>query len=123
LGSLRCDARAGYRQRHQHDAGNPDYQPDIWFAFLFLSGVTVPLPILPKLVQKVSLLSPSNLTWVSGLQQSMSVTNPVKISELGLDLASMIGCTIIAFLVSAQLFRWEPEAKAPPPRKLWAAAA
>jgi len=94
----------------------------IWFAFLFLSGVTVPLPILPKLVQKVSYFLPATYL-VSGLQQSMSVTNPVKISELGLDLASMIGCTIIAFLVSAQLFRWEPEAKAPRRAKLWAAAA
>jgi hypothetical protein len=35
----------------------------------------------------------------------------------------MIGCTVIAFLVSAQLFRWEPEAKAPRRAKLWAAAA
>jgi hypothetical protein len=45
------------------------------------------------------------------------------ISELGLDLASMLGCTVIAFLVSTQLFRWEPEAKAPRRAKLWAAAA
>jgi hypothetical protein len=40
-----------------------------------------------------------------------------------LDLASMIGCTVIAFVVSSQLFRWEPEAKAPRRAKLWAAAA
>ena len=92
----------------------------IWFAFLFLSGVTVPLPILPKLVQKFSYFLPATYL-VSGLQQSM--VDHAGISELGLDLASMLGCTAIAFLVSTQLFRWEPEAKAPRRAKLWAAAA
>jgi ABC-2 type transport system permease protein len=92
----------------------------IWFAFLFLSGVTVPLPILPKLVQKFSYFLPATYL-VSGLQQSM--VDHAGLSDLGLDLASMLGCTVIAFLVSTQLFRWEPEAKAPRRAKLWAAAA
>jgi ABC-2 type transport system permease protein len=92
----------------------------IWFAFLFLSGVTVPLPILPKLVQKFSYFLPATYL-VSGLQQSM--VDRASLSELGLDLASMLGCTVIAFLVSTQLFRWEPEEKAPRRAKLWAAAA
>jgi ABC-2 type transport system permease protein len=92
----------------------------IWFAFLFLSGVTVPLPILPKLVQKFSYFLPATYL-VSGLQQSM--VDHAGLSELGLDVASMLGCTAIAFLVSTQLFRWEPEAKAPRRAKLWAAAA
>jgi ABC-2 type transport system permease protein len=92
----------------------------IWFAFLFLSGVTVPLPILPKLVQKFSYFLPATYL-VSGLQQSM--VDHAGLSELGLDLASMFGCTVIAFLVSTQLFRWEPEAKVPRRAKLWAAAA
>ena len=92
----------------------------IWFAFLFLSGVTVPLPILPKLVQKFSYFLPATYL-VSGLQQSM--VDHASLSQLGLDLASMLGCTVIAFLVSTQLFRWEPEAKAPRRAKLWAAAA
>ena len=92
----------------------------IWFAFLFLSGVTVPLPILPKLVQKFSYFLPATYL-VSGLQQSM--VDHAGLSELGLDLASMLGCTVIAFLVSTQLFRWEPEAKVSRRAKLWAAAA
>jgi len=92
----------------------------IWFAFLFLSGVTVPLPILPKLVQKFSYFLPATYL-VSGLQQTM--VDHAGLSELGLDVASMLGCTLIAFLVSTQLFRWEPEAKAPRRAKLWAAAA
>jgi ABC-2 type transport system permease protein len=94
----------------------------IWFAFLFLSGATVPFPSLPGAVQRVAYFLPATYL-VSGLQQSMSVTAPVGIWQLGLNLASMVGCTVIAFLVSAQLFRWEPEAKAPRRAKLWAAAA
>lgn len=94
----------------------------LWFAFLFLSGATVPFPSLPAPVQWVAYFLPATYL-VSGLQQSMSATNPVGLSDLGMDLASMIGCTIIAFVVAAQMFRWEPEAKAPRSAKLWAAAA
>ncbi len=94
----------------------------IWFAFLFLSGATVPFPSLPRVIQRVAYFLPATYL-VSGLQQSMSIVDPVKVSELGLDLASMIGCTVIAFLVSAQMFRWEPEAKTPRRAKLWAAGA
>jgi ABC-2 type transport system permease protein len=92
----------------------------IWFAFLFLSGVTVPLPILPKFIQRIAYFLPATYL-VSGLQQSM--VEHAGISKLGMNVASMLGCTVIAFLVSAQLFRWEPEAKAPRSAKLWAAAA
>jgi ABC-2 type transport system permease protein len=92
----------------------------IWFAFLFLSGVMIPLPMLPKLVQKVSYFLPATYL-VSGLEQSM--VDRVGVMALGLDLASMIGCTVIAFLVSTQLFRWEPEAKLPRRAKLWVAGA
>jgi len=94
----------------------------LWFAFLFLSGATVPFPSLLAAVQRVSYFLLATYL-VSGLQQSMSAINPVGLSGLGLNLASMIGCTIIAFVVAAQLFRWEPEAKAPRRAKLWAAGA
>src|SRR6202158_6073520 len=94
----------------------------IWFAFLVLSGATVPFPRLPGAIQRVAYFLPATYL-VSGLQQSMSANDPVGIWGLGLNIASMFGCTVIAFLVSAQLFRWEPEAKAPRRAKLWAAAA
>jgi ABC-2 type transport system permease protein len=94
----------------------------LWFAFIFISGATVPFSHLPAAVQRVAYFLPATYL-VSGLQQSMSATNPVRLSDLGMDLASMIGCTVIAFVVAAQLFRWEPEAKAPRRAKLWAAAA
>jgi len=56
---------------------------------------------LPKLVQKVSYFLPATYL-VSGLQQSM--VDHASISELGLDLASMLGCTVIAFLFPRNSF-------------------
>ena len=44
-------------------------------------------------------------------------------ASLGTYMASLIGCALIAFLISAQLFRWDPEAKAPRRAKLWAISA
>jgi hypothetical protein len=58
---------------------------------------------------------------VSGLQRAMSERTPLV--DLGMYLASLVGCALIAFIVSAQLFRWEPESKAPRQAKLWVAAA
>ena len=43
--------------------------------------------------------------------------------DLGSYMASLVVCALIAFLIAAQLFRWDPEAKAPRRAKLWAAAA
>jgi ABC-2 type transport system permease protein len=92
----------------------------IWFIFLFLSGVTVPLPILPKIVQGFALYLPATYL-VSGLQRAMiDFAGP---ANLGAELISMLGCALIAFLISAQLFRWDPEAKAPRRAKLWAVSA
>jgi ABC-2 type transport system permease protein len=92
----------------------------IWFIFLFLSGATVPLPILPGIVQGFALYLPATYL-VSGLQRSMiDYAGP---ASLGAELTSMIGCALIAFLISTQLFRWDPEAKAPRRAKLWAISA
>ena len=43
--------------------------------------------------------------------------------EIGPELLSLAVCTAIAFAVSQQLFRWEPEAKIARRAKLWAASA
>jgi hypothetical protein len=58
---------------------------------------------------------------VSGLQRAM--IDHTTLTSLGSYLASLLGCALIAFIVSAQLFRWEPESKVPRQAKLWAAAA
>ena len=92
----------------------------IWFAFLFISGATIPFPKLPAMLQKVAVFLPATYL-VSGLQRAM--VDHTNVTELGPYLASLIGCALIAFIVAAQLFRWEPETKAPRRARLWAAAA
>jgi ABC-2 type transport system permease protein len=92
----------------------------IWFAFLGISGATVPFPSLPKTVQAVAVFLPATYL-VSGLQRAM--IDHAGLMSLGASLASLGGCALIAFIVAAQLFRWEPESKAPRQAKLWAAAA
>ncbi|HSZ20382.1 MAG TPA: ABC transporter permease [Candidatus Acidoferrum sp.] len=92
----------------------------IWFVFLFISGATIPFPMLPAMVQKVAVFLPATYL-VSGLQRAM--IDHTTLTSLGSYLASLVGCALIAFIVSAQLFRWEPESKAPRRAKLWAAAA
>jgi ABC-2 type transport system permease protein len=92
----------------------------IWFIFLFISGATIPFPLLPGAVQAIAVFLPATYL-VSGLQRAM-VEN-AGIQTLIEYLASLIGCALIAFLISAQLFRWDPEAKAPRRAKLWAASA
>jgi ABC-2 type transport system permease protein len=92
----------------------------IWFTFLFLSGATIPLPILPGIVQAFAVYLPATYL-VSGLQRSMiDLAGP---AMLGAELISMVGCALIAFLISAQVFRWDSESKVPRRAKLWAASA
>jgi len=92
----------------------------IWFIFLFISGATIPFPLLPGAVQAVAVFLPATYL-VSGLQRAM--IEHTGIASLGMYVASLMGCALIAFLVAAQLFRWDPETKAPRRAKLWAAAA
>jgi ABC-2 type transport system permease protein len=92
----------------------------IWFVFLFISGATIPFPMLPGAVQAIAVFLPATYL-VSGLQRAM--IDGAGIASLGIYVASLVGCTLIAFLISAQLFRWDPEAKAPRRAKLWAASA
>jgi ABC-2 type transport system permease protein len=93
----------------------------IWFAFLFISGATIPFSMLPGVVQDLAAFLPATYL-VSGLQRAMTENN-AGLRDLGGYIASLVGCTLIAFLVAAQLFRWEPETKAPRRAKLWATAA
>jgi ABC-type multidrug transport system permease subunit len=92
----------------------------IWFVFLFISGATVPFPMLPATVQKIAAFLPATYL-VSGLQRAM--IEKTNLPDLGSYIASLVGCALIAFVISAQLFRWEPETKVPRRAKLWALSA
>jgi ABC-2 type transport system permease protein len=89
----------------------------LWFALLFLSGATVPLAVLPKVVQRIGLFLPATYL-VSGIQRAM--VNGTQVWHLGVEIVSLAAWGALAFVISSLLFRWEPEAKLPRNAKLWA---
>ena len=91
----------------------------LWLAFLFLSGATLPLAMLPRMVQRIGLFLPATYL-VSGIQRAMVYRQNVL--SLGVELVSLAAWGGLAFFISSQLFRWEPEAKLPRNAKLWAVA-
>jgi ABC-2 type transport system permease protein len=92
----------------------------IWMGFLFLSGATIPLAIFPGWLQRFAVFIPATYL-ATGLE--FAATNQAGLTEIVTDLVALAIGLWLAFEVSRQLFRWEPEAKAPRRAKLWAAAA
>ena len=92
----------------------------IWMGFLFLSGATIPLAIFPGWLQRFALFIPATYL-ATGLE--FAATNQASLREIATDAAALALGLWLAFEVSRQLFRWEPEAKAPRRAKMWAAAA
>ncbi len=91
----------------------------LWFVLIFLSGATVPLALLPHVVQRVGLFLPATY-FVYGLQRAMLADAPLY--TLGTVVVSLLAWAALAAFISSQLFRWEPEAKLPRNAKLWAVA-
>ncbi len=91
----------------------------LWFALIFVSGATVPIPSLPKVAQHVALFLPATYL-VSGLQRAM--VDRASIFALGAEIGCLLIWAGLAIFISSQLFRWEPEAKLPRNAKLWAAS-
>lgn len=91
----------------------------LWFALIFLSGATLPVPVLPKAAQHIALFLPATYL-VNGLQQAM-VYN-ASVLSLGAQIGSLVAWGVLAFSIASLLFRWEPEAKLPRNAKLWAAS-
>lgn len=92
----------------------------IWTGFLFLSGATIPLAIFPAWIQRVSLYIPATYL-ATGLESA--ATNLASLAEVLTDVAALAIGLYVAFEVSRNLFRWEPEAKVPRSAKWWALAA
>ena len=92
----------------------------IWMVFLFLSGATIPLAAFPGWLQRVALFIPAQYL-ATGLESAgAKMATGYEVLEDSLALALGL---FVAFEVSRQLFRWEPEAKAPRSAKLWVLAA
>lgn len=92
----------------------------IWTAFLFLSGATVPLAKFPHWIQGAALFMPATYL-ATGLE--FAATNLATTSEIITDFLALGLGLLVAFEISRQLFRWEPEAKVPGRAKLWVLAA
>jgi len=91
----------------------------IWSVFLFLSGATFPLAILPKSLQRLAdYLPPTYL--VTGLQRVL--VSAATLWQVRAELLALAAGSVVAFLISMQLFRWEPEEKVTRRAKVWAAA-
>src|SRR5271169_890143 len=92
----------------------------IWMAFLFLSGATIPLAIFPQWMQRLALFIPAQYL-ATGLESAATkAATPLEVLE---DFVALGLGFWVAFEVSRQLFRWEPEAKIPRRAKLWVLAA
>jgi len=91
----------------------------IWLPLIFLSGATMPLAYLPKVVQGFSNYLPATYL-VTGLQQASYLSKSLR--ELWVYFVALTCWAVLSFFVSSQLFRWEPETKVPKNGKLWAAA-
>ncbi|MGH9776029.1 MAG: ABC transporter permease [Candidatus Acidiferrales bacterium] len=92
----------------------------IWSAFLFLSGATIPLVILPGWIQHMALFLPATYL-VAGLQNSMVNTETLR--QLAGDTFVLLAGLAVAFEISRQLFRWDPGAKVPNRSKAWVVVA
>ncbi|HUL35959.1 MAG TPA: ABC transporter permease [Candidatus Eisenbacteria bacterium] len=91
----------------------------LWFALIFVSGATVPLPDLPKVAQHAALFLPATYL-VTGLQRAM--VDRANVFTLWAELGCLLVWGALAVFISSHLFRWEPEAKLPRNAKLWAAS-
>ena len=91
----------------------------LWSAFLFLSGATLPLPMLPIWLQRFALFLPATYL-VTGLERVMVAR--VGVAQITSEIVALAVSAALAFFLSQQLFRWEPEAKVGPRAKALAAA-
>ena len=91
----------------------------LWSAFLFLSGATLPLPMLPVWLQRFALFLPATYL-VTGFERVM--VGRVGVTQIGPEIIALAVSAAMAFFLSQQLFRWEPEAKVGPRAKALATA-
>jgi ABC-2 type transport system permease protein len=92
----------------------------LWMGFLFLSGATIPLAVFPGWLQRCALFIPATYL-ARGLE---SATNSgARSSEITTELIALALGLAVAFEISRQIFRWEPEARLPGRAKLWVVAA
>jgi ABC-2 type transport system permease protein len=94
------------------------YNNLVWITLLFLSGVTIPLPMLPGWIQRLAMFFPSTYL-VSVFQASMLQTEPI-LSHWR-EMLVLIASGAFGLLFAMRLFRWEKEERISTRARLWAA--
>jgi ABC-2 type transport system permease protein len=95
------------------------YNNLVWMSLLFLSGVTVPLPVLPHWLQTVAIFLPATYM-VSTFQDMMSGSH--SLSNHIPELVVLVFSGLFGLLIAWKLFRWEKEERIPTANKMWALA-
>lgn len=92
----------------------------LWSGFLFLSGATIPLAVFPGWLQRCALFIPATYL-ARGLESAAN--NLASTGEIITEFMALALGLAVAFEISRQLFRWEPEAKLAGRAKFWVVAA
>ena len=82
------------------------YNNVVWFTLLFLSGVTVPLPMLPRWIQRFAAFLPA--TYLVSSFQAIMVSDQSLFDHRAEMLALLVSGTF-GLLFAWKLFRWEKE--------------
>jgi ABC-2 type transport system permease protein len=93
------------------------YNNIAWLTLLFLSGTTVPLPILPHWIQRVAVFLPATYL-VSSFQAVMIQSEPLRAHSP--EMAGLAVAGLFGLLFAWKLFRWEKEERIANSRKLMA---
>jgi ABC-2 type transport system permease protein len=92
------------------------YNNVAWITLLFLSGVTFPLPVLPRCIQRLAMFFPSTYL-VSAFQGVMAQAEPLL--DHWLEMLVLITSGVFGLLFALRLFRWEKEERIATKAKLW----
>jgi len=93
------------------------YNNVVWLTLLFLSGVTVPLPLLPHWIQRLAGFLPATYL-VESFQAIMVQGQPLL--DHWAEMVVLIVSGVFGLLFAWKLFRWEKEEKASRQNKLLA---
>jgi ABC-2 type transport system permease protein len=89
----------------------------LWFAFMFLSGATVPLAQLPQAIQHVALFLPS-FYLVYGIQSILFAG--AALSSMIPEMVALVLTTLTGYVLGLKLFRWDTQMHLPWRDKVWA---
>ena len=92
------------------------YNNIVWFLLLFLSGVTFPLPMLPRSIQRLAMFFPSTYL-VSTFQSNAAQSEPLL--KHWPEMLVLVISGFFGLLFAMKLFRWEKEERISTRAKLW----